>query len=109
MWISACIKSLIDFLTKFVDYKTVQTENQPTTEIIKEKNKLKEASDLTEEIFWLEREYLALDSQFTMWIAKIVYEELTKQEKRFFKKFYKNKLKLKKHIEKLHKDFQKVN
>ncbi len=109
MWISAVIKSLMDFLSKFFSYKTVKTEHQTTTEIIKEKNKLKEASDLTEEIFWLEREYMAADSQFTMWIAKMFYDELNTPEKRLFKKFYKIKLKLKKKIEKLHKQFQKVN
>lgn len=109
MWLTACIKSLIDFLSKFVDYKTTQTKHQTTTEIVREKQKLKEASDLTEKILWLQQEYFATDSQFTMWIARLIYDELTKEEKRLFKRFYKTKIKIKKQLQKLHKQFQKVN
>ena len=109
MWISACIKSLIDFLSKFVDYQTTKTENQTTTAVLKEKEKLKQASDLTEEILWYQNEYFATDSQFTLWLARLIYDELTKDEKRLFRRFYKQKTKIKKHIEKLRKKFEKVN
>ena len=87
------------------EFKTRQSE----TAVIKDRDKLQEATDLTEEIFWLVREYLVTDSQFTMWIARLFYDNLNKDEKRLFKRFYKQKIKLKKKIEKKQKEFEKVD
>jgi len=95
MWISACIKSLIDFLSKFVDYKTVKTEHQTTTEIVREKKSLKKAADITERL-------IENSECFFRFSAKIYYDELNFRQKRQFKHFYKTHLKLKK-------QFLKVN
>ena len=61
-----------------------------------------------EEIFWLMREYLSLDSQFTQWIVKAIYNFLGIQERKFFRKLYKKKLKLKKQIEKKQKELERI-
>ena len=95
MWISACIKSLIDFLSKFVDYQTTQTEHQTTTEIVKEKKSLKKASDITERL-------IENSECFFRFSARIYYDELNFRQRRQFKHFYKTHLKLKK-------QFLKVN
>lgn len=95
-------KSLFDFLK-------IQKEHQNQTEILIDKNKLKTASDIAEEAFWNMRKYFATDSQFTMWIARLAYDSLNFSEKRFFRRFYKQKAKLKKKIEKLQKEFEKNN
>ena len=95
MWISACIKSLIDFLSKFVDYKSTQTEHQTTTEIVREKKSLKKASDITERL-------IENSECFFRFSARIYYDELNFRQKRQFKHFYKTHLKLKK-------QFLKVN
>ncbi len=60
-----------------------------------------------EEIFWLIREYLALDSQFTKWISTVLYDFLDVQERRFFRNLYKKKLKLKKQIEEKQKEIER--
>lgn len=86
-----------------------QKEQQSETAILKDRDKLQKASDITEQCFWLIREYLAADSQFTMWIARICYNDLNKDEKKLFKRFYQQKLKLKKKIEKNQKEFEKQN
>jgi len=95
MWISACIKSLIDFLSKFVDYKTTQTEHQTTTELVKEKQALKKASDITERL-------IENSEGFFKFSARLYYDLLDFRQRRQFKHFYKTHLKLKK-------QFQKVN
>ena len=73
------------------------------------REKLQEASDITEEILWLVQEYMVTDNQFVMWISKVIYDLLSKEEKRIFKYFYKNKAKLKEKICKKRKEFEKVN
>jgi len=95
MFISACIKSLIDFLSRFVDYKTTQTEHQTTTEIVKEKKALKKAANITEQL-------IENSECFFRFSASIYYDELNFRQKRQFKHFYKTHLKLKK-------QFLKVN
>ena len=95
MWLTACIKSLIDFLSKFVDYQTTKNENQTTTEIVKEKQALKKASDITERL-------IENSEGFFRFSARLYYDLLDCRQKRQFKHFYKTHLKLKK-------QFQKVN
>lgn len=97
-----CGKSLFDKLK-------IDKEKQCETVVIKDRDKLKKATDLTEQMSWLMREYFASDSQFIIWIARLIYDELNKDEKRLFKRFYKQKSKLKQQIEKLQKNFEKVN
>ena len=109
IYISAIIKSISEAFKSLFDYLTKKTDKQIETTIIKDKDKLKKAADVTEEMFWLIREYLATDSQFTMWVARLFFESASKDEKRFFKRFYKSKIQLKKKIEKLQKEFEKYD
>ena len=95
MFISCIIKSFIDFISKFVNYMSIKTENQTTTEIVKEKQSLKKASDITEKL-------IENSEGFFKFSAKLYYDLLDFRQKRQFKHFYKTHLKLKK-------QFQKVN
>lgn len=107
--ITDAIKALADFGRSLSEKFKTDKEKQSETAVLKDRDKLQRASDITENAFWLMREYMASDSQFTMWIARLVYDSLEKDEKRFFRRFYKQKSKLKKQIEKLQKNFEKVN
>lgn len=107
--ITEAIKALADFGRSLFEKLKTDKEKQSETVVIKDRENLKKASDLTEQIFWQIREFFATDSQFTMWIARICYDDLNKDEKRLFKRFYKQKQKLKNQIVKLQKDFEKVN
>ena len=107
--ITSLVKAFNDMLKSLFDYLKKLKEKQSDTAVLKEKDNLKTASDITERIFWLTREYFASDSQFSMWLARLFYDGLDKDEKRLFKRFYKQKAKLKKKIEKLQKEFEKVN
>lgn len=107
--IAYAIKALADFGRSFFEKLRADKEKQSETVVIKDREKLKKASDITEKMSWLIREFFATDSQFTMWIARLFYDSLNKEEKRLFKRFYKQKAKQKKQIEKLQKEFEKVN
>lgn len=108
-YISETIKSITGAFKALFDYLTKKTDKQIETTVIKDKEKLKRAADITEEVFWNIREYMATDSQFTMWVARLFFETANEEEKRFFRRFYKSKLRLKKKIEKLQKEFEKNN
>ena len=99
---SDCCKSLFDL---FKQNKIQQSESA----MLKDRVNLQIATDLAEQINWNMREYFAADSQFTMWVARLFYDGLNKDEKRLFRRFYKQKMKIKKRIEKLQKEFDKVN
>ena len=103
------VKALADFGKGLFSYFETNKKKQIETIILQDRCNLKKASDLTEQTFWLMREFFASDSQFTMWVARLVYDKLNKDDKRIFLKFYKQKLKLKKKIEKLQKIFEKVD
>lgn len=107
--ISAAVKSLAQMGESFAELFKQQKIQQSETVVIKDLEKLQKASDLTEQVYWLMREFFATESQFTLWIARLVYENLNKDEKRLFRKFYKQKIKIKKKIEKLQKDFERVD
>lgn len=107
--IAESIKALADFGRSLFEKFKTDKEKQSETVVIKDRANLKKASDTTEKMCWVIREFFAADSQFTMWIARLFYDDLNKDEKRLFKRFYKQKQKLKKQIEKLQKDFEKVN
>ena len=107
--IGAMVQALAEMGQSLFQYLSNKKEKQDDTAILKDRDKLQVASDLAEQVFWCMREYFASDSQFTMWIARLVYENLNKDEKRLFKRFYKQKLKIKKIIEKKQKEFEKVN
>ena len=107
--IGAMVQALAEMGQSLFQYLSNKKEKQDDTAILKDRDKLQVASDLAEQVFWYMREYFASDSQFTMWIARLVYENLNKDEKRLFKRFYKQKLKIKKIIEKKQKEFEKVN
>ena len=107
--IADMVKALADFGRSLSEKLKTDKEKQSETVVIQDRKDLKEATDLAEQIHWQMREYLASDSQFTMWIARLVYDGLNKDEKRLFKRFYKQKIKIKKRIEKLQKEFEKVN
>lgn len=107
--IAEMVKSLADCGRGFANKIKTDKEHQAETVVIKDREKLKRACDITEQSFWLMREYFATDSQFLMWLEHLIYSELNKDEKRLFKRFYKEKLKLKKKIEKLQKEFEKVD
>ena len=107
--ISAMIKALADSLKSLCDLFRQQKLQQSETEIIKDRRDLQTATDVAEQANWQVREYMATDSQFTMWIARLVYDSLNKDERRLFRRFYKQKIKIKKRIEKLQKEFEKVN
>lgn len=107
--IADMVKALADMGKGLFSLLEKNKEKQAETVAIKDREKLQKASDITEQIFWLMREFFASDSQFTMWVARLVYDELNKDEKRIFLKFYKQKLKLKKKIQKLQKKFEKVD
>lgn len=107
--INASIQAIAKLGESCFNFLAQSKEVQSESAILKDRDKLQEASDITEELLWLVQEYLATDSQFTMWIARMTYDTLTKEEKRFFRNFYKSKLKLKKRILKKRKEFEKVN
>ncbi len=107
--ISAMVKALADSLKSLCDLFRQQKLQQSETEIIKDRRDLQSATDVAEQANWQVREYMATDSQFTMWIARLVYDSLNKDERRLFRRFYKQKIKIKKRIEKLQKEFEKVN
>ncbi len=107
--ISSIVKAIADFGGRLADLFKQQKIQQSETAILKDRKSLQIATDLAEQIHWNMREYFATDSQFTMWIARLIYADLSKDEKRLFRRFYKQKLKTKKRIEKLQKDFEKVN
>ena len=103
------IKSLSDSLKSLCDLFKQQKIQQSETAMLKDRGKLQTATDVAEQANWQVREYMAADSQFTMWIARLVYDSLIKDERRLFRRFYKQKIKIKKRIEKLQKEFEKVN
>ena len=107
--ISAMVEALAQMGRSLFELFKQQKQQQSETAMLKDREKLQKASDLTEQNFWLMREYLAADSQFTMWIARLIYDSLNKNEKRLFRRFYKQKSKLKNRIEKIQKEFEKVN
>ena len=107
--IGAMVQALAEMGQSLFKYLSKKKEKQDDTAVLKDRDKLQVASDLAEQTFWCMREYFASDSQFTMWIARLVYDNLDKDEKRLFKRFYKQKLKIKKTIEKKQKEFEKVN
>ena len=107
--ISAMVEALADFGRSLAELFKQQKRQQSETAMLKDRENLQKASDLTEQTFWLVREYMATDSQFTMWLARLIYGELNKDEKRLFRRFYKQKIKLKNKIEKNQKQFEKVN
>ena len=107
--ISAMVKALADSFKSLCDLFKQQKVQQSETEIIKDRHGLQEATDIAEEINWQMREYMATDSQFTMWVARLIYDGLNKEQKRLFRRFYKQKMKIKKRIEKLQKEFEKNN
>lgn len=103
------IKALFDLGKSFFDKLAFDKQHQAETVVIKDKEKLKHSADVAEECFWLMREYMAADSQFVKWICNIAYDLLSKEQKRYFKKFCQEKIKLKKQIEKKQKEFEKVD
>lgn len=107
--ISTMVQSLAKLGEKIAELRKQKTIQQSETSMLKDRNGLQVATDIAEEINWFMREYFASDSQFTMWIARLVYDGLNKDEKRLFGRFYKQKMKIKKRIEKLQKEFEKVN
>lgn len=107
--ISTMIKSLSDSFKSLCDLFKQQKIQQSETAMLKDRGKLQTATDVAEQANWQVREYMAADSQFTMWIARLVYDSLNKDERRLFRRFYKQKIKIKKRIEKLQKEFEKVN
>ena len=107
--ITVMVQSLAELGQKIAEIFKQNKIQQSETTVINDRNNLQEAADLAEQIHWQMREYFASDSQFTMWIARLVYDGLNKDEKRLFRRFYKQKIKIKKRIEKLQKEFEKVN
>ena len=107
--IADMVKALADFGRSLSEKLKTDKEKQSESAMLKDRVSLQIATDLAEQINWNMREYFASDSQFTMWIARLVYDNLDKDEKRLFKRFYKQKLKIKKIIEKKQKEFEKVN
>ncbi|MGN0014795.1 MAG: hypothetical protein ACI37T_05195 [Candidatus Gastranaerophilaceae bacterium] len=107
--IADMVKALADFGRSLSEKFKTDKEKQSETVVIQDRKDLKEATDLAEQIHWQMREYFAMDSQFTMWLARLFYDSLNKDEKRLFKRFYKQKSKIEKSIEKLQKEFEKVN
>lgn len=107
--ISSAVKAIADFGGHLADLFKQQKIQQSETAILKDRESLQIATDLAEQIQWNVREYMATDSQFTMWVARLIYAELSKDEKRLFRRFYKQKRQIKKRIEKLQKEFEKVN
>lgn len=103
------VQSLANLGEKIADLKKQKTIQQSESAMLKDRVILQIATDLAEQINWNMREYFASDSQFTMWIARLVYDNLDKDEKRLFRRFYKQKMKIKKIIEKKQKEFEKVN
>ena len=107
--IADMVKALADFGRSLSEKLKTDKEKQSETAMLKDRGKLQFATDLAEQINWNMREYFASDSQFTMWIARLIYDGLNKDEKRLFRRFYKQKIKIKKRIEKLQKEFEKVS
>lgn len=107
--VSSAVKAIADFCGRLADLFKQQKMQQSETAMLKDRHGLQEATDIAEEINWQMREYMATDSQFTMWVARLIYDGLNKDERRLFRRFYKQKIKIKKRIEKLQKEFEKVN
>ena len=107
--ISAMIKAFADCCKSLFDLFKQNKIQQSESAMLKDRGKLQVATDLAEQINWNMRDYFAADSQFTMWTARLFYDGLNKDEKRLFRRFYKQKMKIKKRIEKLQKEFDKVN
>lgn len=107
--IADMVKALADLGKGLSEKLKTDKEKQSETAMLKDHVNLQIATDLAEQINWNMREYFASDSQFTMWIARLIYDGLNKDEKRLFKRFYKQKLKIKKIIEKKQKEFERVN
>ena len=107
--ITAMVQSLAELGQKIAENLKQNKIQQSETAMLKDREKLQKASDLTEQFIWLIRDFFATDSQFTMWIARLIYDSLNKDEKRLFRRFYKQKTKIKKQIGKLQKEFEKVN
>ena len=55
--ISALLNSLCNMMSKLFEFKTVQTENIQSTEIIKDKRDYKKASDIAEKIVSIAHKY----------------------------------------------------
>ena len=107
--ISTMVQALAKLGEKIAELRKQKTIQQSETVVLKDHKSLQQATNIAEEIHWFMREYFASDSQFTMWIARLIYDDLNKDEKRLFRRFYKQKMKIKKRIEKLQKEFEKVN
>lgn len=107
--VSSVVKAIADFCGRLADLFKQQKMQQSETAMLKDRHGLQEATDIAEEINWQMREYMATDSQFTMWVARLIYDGLNKDERRLFRRFYKQKTKIKKRIEKLQKEFEKVS
>ena len=107
--ITAMVQSLAGLGQKIAENLKQNKIQQSESAMLKDRVNLQIATDLAEQINWNIREYFAADSQFTMWTARLFYDGLNKDEKRLFRRFYKQKMKIKKRIEKLQKEFEKVN
>ena len=107
--INASIQAIAKLGESCFKFLTESKEKQSETALLKDRDKLQEASDVTEELLWLVQEYIANDSQFTMWLSKTTYNLISKEKKKIFRYFYKNKLTLKNKIYKKRKEFEKVN
>ena len=107
--VAQMVQSLSQMGGKIAENLKQNKIQQSESAMLKDRINLQIATDLAEQINWNMREYFASDSQFTMWIARLVYDNLDKDEKRLFRRFYKQKMKIKKIIEKKQKEFEKVN
>lgn len=97
---------LINFRDYLIDtYETLKSKiREKLKSLLKDDNMQIVIDYKVEELFFLMREYLSLDSQFTKWIATVTYDFLNVQERKFFRKLYKKKLKMRKQIESKQKD-----
>lgn len=97
---------LINFRDYLIDtYETLKSKIREKLKSLLEDDNTQVVVDYkVEELFFLMREYLSLDSQFTKWIATVTYDFLNVQERKFFRKLYKKKLKMRKQIESKQKD-----
>ena len=97
---------LINFRDYLIDtYETLKSKIREKLKSLLEDDNMQVVVDYkVEELFFLMREYLSLDSQFTKWIATVTYDFLNVQERKFFRKLYKKKLKMRKQIESKQKD-----
>lgn len=97
---------LINFRDYLIDtYETLKSKIREKLKSFLEYDNMQIVVDYkVEELFFLMREYLSIDSQFTKWIATVTYDFLNVQERKFFRKLYKKKLKMRKQIESKQKD-----